>query len=297
MKKALRPCDVLNLSLYQLSIYYFNEISLGYTNNGTYKLKDCFLDMILDKNHINLKEQKTLEQIIEVWQDNFHDSLSNDSKSSSSDASCNSPLINIDHANKNLSNSDASCNSPILSFDRVDSPEIRETNSSSSSSVTLINNLNDTAVEADDYLDDLVPEKEPIVRIKGPATLKAIRAKELLNTKGAIIFDFEKKIWTVFDSGVYNIVRMYPPLCTCKDTNCHHIIAVKASLGEDIFVYSNTTTLSGIINNSSSGSKKKSLSGSKRKHHAKNSRTTRNKTIIENQELSLKYLMTPHKIF
>ena len=57
-------------------------------------------------------------------------------------------------------------------------------------------------------------------------------------------------------------------------------------MGEKIYVYSNT--LSNIMNTNNSGSQKKSSSGSKNKYQIRNSQR---KTIIENSDSSIKYLM------
>ena len=186
MKKAVRSCDVLNLSLYQLSIYYSNEIQLGYSNSGNFKLKESYISMLLDKNHIDVREQKSIEEIIDIWRDGIFDS--SDSNSSDSDFRASSNTIN---------------DSPSSPVDLTENQK-----SSSSSETTLQNNEEaDTDQEAEEL------EKEPIVRLQGPATLKAIRAKELANSD-KIVFDEKNRIWNVNDNGTYNIVKLYPLFCT-----------------------------------------------------------------------------------
>ncbi len=67
MENKRRPVDILAFSLYRLSVYYSNEIMLGYSGTGQYKLKDRYLDMTLHRSHVNLREQFTFKQITEAW--------------------------------------------------------------------------------------------------------------------------------------------------------------------------------------------------------------------------------------
>jgi len=68
MDNKRRPVDILAFSLYRFSVYYSNEILLGYTGTGQYKLKEKYLDMRLHHSHVNLREQFTFKQIVETWQ-------------------------------------------------------------------------------------------------------------------------------------------------------------------------------------------------------------------------------------
>jgi hypothetical protein len=80
---------VKNLSLLSLSVYYSNEIKLGFSGNGDYRLKSEFSDLTIEKSHISLREQYTIEEIIQTWRDNFPDPSSGTSGTSgtSSDSS------------------------------------------------------------------------------------------------------------------------------------------------------------------------------------------------------------------
>ena len=49
-----------------------------------------------------------------------------------------------------------------------------------------------------------------IVRLKPPATVKAIGAKELANNKDSCVFDEQKEIWIVTDDTKHYIVTIYP---------------------------------------------------------------------------------------
>ncbi len=107
MKCLRRPVDVLCLSLYCLSIYFSNEIARGYCGIGNYTLKEQHLDMALHADHLDLREQYTMESIIETWTTNMDPiieraaltcesaSLSSGSDSDStanpSNSDCNSP--------------------------------------------------------------------------------------------------------------------------------------------------------------------------------------------------------------
>ena len=49
MEHKQRPVDVLNIAMLQLSIHYCNEIKLGFTNIGNYKLKQEFSSPRIDR--------------------------------------------------------------------------------------------------------------------------------------------------------------------------------------------------------------------------------------------------------
>ena len=50
------PLDVVCLVFMHLSIYYCNEIKLGFSNTGQYRLKQEFVKYFIQKNMILLRE-------------------------------------------------------------------------------------------------------------------------------------------------------------------------------------------------------------------------------------------------
>lgn len=56
LERKTKPLDVVVLALYQLSIYYSNEIKLGFENIGEYKLKAEFKHFSTEKEYLQQRE-------------------------------------------------------------------------------------------------------------------------------------------------------------------------------------------------------------------------------------------------
>jgi hypothetical protein len=219
LKRHHRPVDVVNLSLLQLSIYFCNEIKLGFSNNGEFKLKPEYIENKTEKEHINLRTQYTLKEIVDEW-------IETESSGTESSVSTNSPLtprpITPDSSpisqNPNSPSSSPLTPSPISprSKPRSSSSPLRETplinrgsalnnlsssttSSSTTSSPTIKDTNNSKSNTDDDETDPISEDDEPpsVVRTQPPATVKAIRAKEIANGENSCVFNEEKKIWLV----------------------------------------------------------------------------------------------------
>jgi hypothetical protein len=65
-----KPLGVVNLALYQLSIYFSNEIKLGFANIGEYKLKTEFKHFSTEKEYVQQREVTDPIEIVKKLIDN-----------------------------------------------------------------------------------------------------------------------------------------------------------------------------------------------------------------------------------
>ncbi|RNA44067.1 hypothetical protein BpHYR1_014825 [Brachionus plicatilis] len=274
------PLDVIVLSVHQLSIYYSNEVKLGFGNRGNYGLKPEFQEMcFLDTRYINIRESMAPSDVVKSLTCDRQELLKlcgvsftpiNTSEESSSEAS-EAEYVFEDLEYRSIDRSiDRSLNVEYQLDDVVENinelflhDNEQEDNSQktlSQSTKTATSTLNAT-LDCPSSDGEELEEEQPF-ELKNRYNSKIARALWFVNKK-KINFDLDLKLYFITDekNNCLQVKLLPKPTCTCLEKqNCSHILAVQSINGIDIsnsYKMPNITQITKAKNSGSTGRKRK----------------------------------------
>jgi hypothetical protein len=272
--------DLVMLSIYQITIYYYNEIKRGFGNLGEYQLKTLFQSCYIAVTMAELRECKHPTQVIKELEENYQSYTANFNSTQVLDGST---IISQDSVTS-IEDSTSIDNEPISSTPTEQSPDLNV-------NLSLVENavLETIQEVVEPNVEPSSSNNEPFSR---PSRFNSLISRAMSFVKnGHLTHLIAQKVYQCIDeekvchqiSSVVNKTSM-SFCCSCPITlKCVHIMAVEYSLGkpiDELYTMPNRATIRKSKLNG------KVESGLKMKHHAENTNQPTNKidAVIEESE-------------
>lgn len=222
--------DVLCLAMYQLSIYYSNEILLGFANKGEYKLKPEYIDSKIDAKYIITREVREPTEIIKELIQNPGDFLKLAGIASQNTSESNSQVSSRTESESNSLSSTFELNSGASSRTTSGSNELSENESKTISKTTSAPTIvpcdeqnTDKEYDIDDVFDtENTDSVKPLFKLPNYHNAKIARAI-WFNTSKRITFNEEYKVYQIRDESDNIFMVQLMPIATrscVEKSNC-----------------------------------------------------------------------------
>ena len=251
--------DCLAFSLYQLQMFYLNEIKRGMSGSGEYHLKDRYQCLKVDHYAFQCVSIDSPESIVKNMRE-ADASVLPESKESDQNV-----VVNV-RCSSTLESVKVGKHNKALYEDESEAPEIlvADTETCLEPEGTIINIRKDfdkpSKLDMERYIQSKEKENEDELN-PNRSTPHLARAYQVMKNQN-ITYDTKFGVFIIKEpKEVARVVSLFPKVtCSCPSTGCYHILAAKINLGMNVGS-TNITDLSKLRKNS----KKKKEKCSERK--------------------------------